>query len=265
MSKGKSPKNPERPNNEPVVTVPWKMPAELGLSVPRSVRFTGSGKFLVGAILVLAGGAIFSVVAIPAMNSRHLALRQQLDREGVAAEARVLKIGNADENGERQVRYEYDAGGRLYHGTETLPQWRVRELDGTVAVRYLASDPRRSWVVGGEPSLAPVAVIVILPLSLLAGASALWLHLLRQRWILAEGRAVEARIISTQKVHRSDRKQTRVEYEFRTLSGATRRVKVFQHEGKPALGSTATLLYDRENPNRVAVYPLSTVVVDRGL
>jgi hypothetical protein len=203
------------------------MPSELGLSIPRPVRFTAAGKFVIGMLLALIGGAVFSVAALLAMNSRNLAIEQQLDREGVQVEAQVIELKRAGEEGQRVARYRYYAGNRLYYGKATLPQRYARELHGAVSVRYLASDPSRSWVAGHEPHEAPVVLLAILPLILLPGALLLWLHLRGRRSILAEGRAVEARIISTQMADRSHQHQTRIEYEFQLLSGATRRVKSF--------------------------------------
>jgi hypothetical protein len=262
FSNGKSLKNPTPSNNAPA-HANWQMPAELGLSIPRPVRFTAAGRLLMGVLLALASGAVVSVPALLALNSRNLLIDQQLDREGVQVEAQVIELKSSGEEGRRLAFYRYDVGGRVYRGKTNLRQRDARKLQGTVPIRYFASDPSRSWVAGYEPREVPLVLIAIHPSALLTGALLLWLHLRGQRSILEEGRAVEARVISTQSVHRSHQRQNRIEYEFQLLSGATRRVKVFQHDRKLAPGSTATLLYDRENPKRVAIYPMSTVAVDR--
>src|SRR5690348_16729112 len=93
ISKDNSSESPPRIGNKTPAIGPWKMPAELGLSIPRSVRFTAVGRVLVGIVLALVGGAIFSVLALLAMNSRTLALEQQLDQEGVQVEAQVVELG----------------------------------------------------------------------------------------------------------------------------------------------------------------------------
>jgi hypothetical protein len=107
-----------------------------------------------------------------------------------------------------------------------------------------------------------MALALVVPPVLSLGAWVLWLLVRRQRRLVEEGRPAEARVISSKKQNAGHGNYFRLEYEFRTLSGSRRVVKKDSTKNL-AVGTSVTMLYDRDNPNRNAVYPLSMVRVKR--
>lgn len=129
-------------------------------------------------------------------------------------------------------------------------------------MRYLPDDPGKSWVVGYEPVGPPVVAMVMAPLTCAAmGLLILWM-LRRQLYLLAEGRAAHARVVEVKRVRHQEHKGYKVAYEFTALSGGLRRVRLDARR-RPEENATVTLVYDRENPRRAAVYPFPLVRVVR--
>jgi hypothetical protein len=131
-----------------------------------------------------------------------------------------------------------------------------------IEVRYLPGDPRNEWVPGYEQGGVPFWVaFVVSPVPALS-AWPIFYVLRRQRRLLMEGRPAEARAIGSKKIHNGHAYVYRVEYEFRTLSGARKFRKIDSSKEVP-VGRAVTVIYDRDNPDRSAVYPLSLVRVAR--
>jgi hypothetical protein len=104
------------------------------------------------------------------------------------------------------------------------------------------------------------APVLLLPLTLLAGAGGLVWIVRRQRSLLAEGRLAQATVTAIKKVdHGEHGKHWRVDYEFRTLSGARKTGHFNARKNPPARGAKVLVIYDRERPSRSTRYPLSFV------
>ena len=111
-----------------------------------------------------------------------------------------------------------------------------------------------------EPGGPPVAVVALIPVGLaIGGLCTIWL-VRRQRALLEDGRAAQARIVEVKRVRHNEHHGYKVQYEFKALSGVTTRVSL-EASGSPQKAEWSTLLYDRENPKRCAVYPLPLVRV----
>jgi hypothetical protein len=66
-----------------------------------------------------------------------------------------------------------------------------------------------------------------------------------------------ARVTEVRKRSGGEEKTWRVHYEWKLLTGAARSARVDQAKRPPAPGEFVPLLYDRENPKRHALYPMS--------
>lgn len=230
---------------------------------PRPVRLTGAGMVvallatLFAATAPIAGFALFSV----AQTQRQL--RQRIESESVTATANVVSLSRTrGDNPKYVVQYEYEAGGQRHYGRAAIRRaaWNQLKAGSAVEVRYLPSEPGRSWLAGYEPKPLP---LWLPPLATLAGivvSAILWAQIRRQQTLLAEGRLAEARVLEVKRSGRGQGTQSwNVRYEFRTLSG-TRVVGRSDAGGNPPdVGSSVRVLYDPDNPGRNALYPLSLV------
>jgi MYXO-CTERM domain-containing protein len=243
----------------PAAAGEWSEPPELRRHVPRQLGLSAGGKAAAVLVAALVTGGAAAGVALYTSAERNRALSEALETRGVAAEARVLETRRRDK-GRRLVIYGYTAQGREYSGRVTVPRGDRRALEpgSRLPVRYLPDDPRRAWPAGYDPSGPPVWTAAAAPAGFAALALVLAWSIRRQKWLLSMGRAVEGRVIGARKVHTRHGSSHTVEYEFRTLSGSVRRVKIAASGRKPpAPGTAVTLLYDPDNPSRAAVYPLS--------
>jgi hypothetical protein len=213
----------------------------------------------------LIAGAVALGVFLYTSGQRERARAVALAREGVTAEARVLRIGiTTDKDRLKFVVYQYAAAGRVYQGRTTL--WRREEkafeAGLSTTVRYLPGEPEKSWLAGHGPAGPPAWVALVAPLLLLAPALGLALMVRKQRWLLAEGSSAQGRVVSYKKFHAQHSSGYHVYYEFRVPSGATQKVRQDSSKKPPAPGTAVTILYDPDVPKRAAKYPLSLVRVD---
>jgi hypothetical protein len=83
----------------------------------------------------------------------------------------------------------------------------------------------------------------------------------RQATLLRDGRAALARITNTKKRNLGDHSTWRIDYEWRVLSGAVRSGRHDSGKNPAPVGALIPIVYDRENPQRHAPYPMSLVRV----
>ena len=261
---------------------PSRLPPELLGSVPRDVRLTSGGVAVVVTAIALASGALVSAIVMSVVSAQSESERQLRQRDGVTADAEVVQIAVArgeesrrtvspeavkitverDEERRRTVTYRYDVDGRRYTGTARLRESDRRDLKtgDPIQIGYLASRPQTNWLTGYERRSFPIWTIPLVTLSLLLAAAAVARSVRRQWILLSEGRAAQARVISTKKVHR-DHKRTafRVSYEFQTLSGAKQTSRCEVGKTPPAIGTVIPIVYHRDKPQWSAAYPLQLV------
>jgi hypothetical protein len=242
---------------------PSRLPPELLGSVPRDVRLTSGGVAVVVTAIVLAIGALVSAIVMVVVYARSESERQLREQDSVTAGAEVVRIAVArGEEQRRTVTYRYDVDGRRYTGTARLRESDRRDLKtgDPIQIGYLASRPQTNWLTGYERRGFPIWTIPIVSLSLLLAAAAVARSVRRQWILLSEGRAAQARVISTKKVHR-DHKRTafRVSYEFQTLSGAKQTSRCEVGKTPPPIGTQIPIVYHRDKPQWSAAYPLQLV------
>jgi hypothetical protein len=237
------------------------LPVELMRSPPRPVRLSGVGVFVAFLAVALLAAAVFGAAWLPGVAARQAERRAQFERDAVAGQAEITAIGpRRGKQGERTVTYRFTAGGREYTGRARLQrrQWRDLAPGARVPVRYLEGDPSISYPLGRGPRAFPLWAVplAVLPLAFLAALSGISIR--NQRGLLMEGRPAAARVTAS----RRHGKQHRMQYEFRRLSGA-KITGTFDASKPLPPGATVTVVYDRENPRRVARYPLSLVRILR--
>ena len=235
-------------------------PMELSISTPRDVRLSVVGRLVTGLALLLTVATLPVFMLLLAKREQTHRLGQQFERESVQVEAHVLTVGRrSGDEGERKVTYRYQArDGHVYDGQVRLKRRERPELKAgdSLAVRYLDA---RSWAEGRAPERMPDPVM-LLPLTLLMGAGGLVYIVRRQRSLLAEGRLAEGTVTGVKKVdHGEHGKHWRVDYEFRTLSGARKTGHFDARKNPPAPGAKVPVIYDRERPSRSTRYPLTFV------
>jgi hypothetical protein len=227
------------------------------------VRYSAKGAALYALGVLLLVSSVGAGVGLWLAADRAATRRLERERDSVAATASVLETGRArGENRRRYLVYRYEVNGTEYRGRVTLRQRdrRFAEVGSPLEIRYLPRDPRNEWVPGYEPDGVPVWVAFVVPPVLSLSSWPIFCALRRQRRLLMEGRPAEARAIGSKKIHNGHAYVYRVEYEFRTLSGARKVKKVDSSKDVP-VGRGVTVIYDRDDPARSAVYPMSLVCV----
>jgi hypothetical protein len=238
------------------------IPYELRRQAPREVELTGAGKTVVVFMAALLLGAVALGVFLYALRNRELARDAELDARGVTVQARVIDKGiTAGKAQRRFVVFRYSVQGRLYERRVTFPRSDKRpvEIGSDVEIRYMPLEPGESWLAGYGPEGPPLVIVFLIP-AILAGCCFLTSYTLRrQRRLLSEGRAAIGTVTEWKGFRRGRQSGYAVEYEFRLLSGATQRSKVETRKKPPEAGATATILYDPDNPKKIAVYPMQMV------
>ena len=239
------------------------MPRELDRYLPREVQWSPAGWVLV----VLSFALLIAAVATPAVlwnfGEQSAAQIGRLQTEGIRANAVVFETGWArgEQPRRRFIRYRYEVGGRSYTRVQRLRPRESRSIGDLVTIRYLPGTPEAAWVVGYEPRIVPEWLGLLLGVVFLFPILPLRYVLRRQSRLLSEGRAAEARVMQSKKVSGGESSHYRVDYEFRVLSGATRRVTWNTSKRPPDTGSARTILYDPDDPTKAAIYPLALVRV----
>jgi hypothetical protein len=231
-------------------------------SIPRDVRLTANGVAMLVLAVLFAAGAVAAGIGLSIAYARQRADRELLQRDGVAADAVVVRIAQTrGEHRRRIVTYRFAVDGSAYAGHVTLRERDRRPLavGSALGIRYLSSDPARSWMDGYEPDVLPPWVIPPSSLSLLLVAWLLARAVMRQRLLLSEGRLADARVVASKRVARQHHHGYRVTYEFRALSGAMVTAASETRRRPPEIGTRISVVYHREDPRWNAVYPLSLV------
>ncbi len=236
------------------------LPPELLRATPRPVRLSAGGvavSALAAALLAAAAAGVFWLLPLSARQAQR---RAEFDRQAVTGEAEILAIGpRRGKQSDRRVAYRFTVAGRVYSGRATLRRGELRGLEpgSHRPVRYLPADPSVNYLGRGPGVLPPWAVpLIVVPLGV--AAAALFWSVRKERRLLSEGRAAVARVTASRRAHHGRR---RIEYRYRTLSGAL--VSASSEIRGRAVPDYVTILYDRERPRRAAPYPLALVRIGR--
>lgn len=235
----------------------WTVPPELSGMIPRDVQLSPAGRTLAALVAALIMAALVAAIAmsVAAATAAERGPRASVD-------ARALRVERTrGERPRRIVSYTFSIDGRTYGGRTTLRERDHRDVfQGTLLpVEYVVSNPGVNWIRGYERGGLPVWLIPLVSISLLAAAGGI-ARLLRRSWVLlSEGRAVQARVLSQRKVRRDKHPAYEITSEFRDLSGARHTMRYDVLKAPPAVGSTLTVVYHRDDPRWHAVYPLQLV------
>jgi hypothetical protein len=240
---------------------PDRIPAELLRSIPRDVRLTATGRFVVVIANAMVAGALLSGILLGVLASRDRDRSRLLEAEAISTQADVIEVQRTGSGSDsrRRIGYRFTADGRTYSGRASLRNRESRNLrrGSVVEIHYLSSNPERNWIARRPPRGVPIWAGPVVSASCALLAFALWWTLRKQRRLLAEGRAALARVTETKRVQTGNHRVHRVGYEFHLLSGASRTGSFDQAKNPPPLGSTLTILYFPDDPRRQARYPLS--------
>ncbi len=243
----------------------WRAPSELARSTPRSVCLTWRGILVTCLAVLLVGGGIALGAWLYLQAGRGNTLARRMAAEGVVTSGVVTDVGPPrGEERRHKVYYRYEVDGRTYNSNTTVGSGRVGNLRAghSVAVRYLRTEPARSWMVRHEPSPTPnwtplVGVGLWLP------AVLIFLQIRRQRSLLAEGRVALGSVTGVRWVSSQHGGHYRISYQFQAAGGETYKGG-FQSSKKKfgATGTPLTILYDQDNPKRNGPYPMQFVKIE---
>ena len=237
-------------------------------SPPRSARLSAPGVVLVAACAALIVGSLVGATTLYGHAVTSAWQSSLFASEAVPIEARVFRLQRRGGGEDRRTiaHYEYTVGGSDYRDSAEL---RGRDRDvysvgSQIRIRYLPDDPSASWIEGRGPRLFPVWPAYVIPAVAIFGVAVILAVIRRQRDLLIYGRSALATIRHVDKKRSDHGSYWRVEYEWRLLSGATRKAH-YNHGGKahPAIGTTLPILYDRDNPRRQRRYPFPLVRLGR--
>jgi hypothetical protein len=241
------------------------LPPELLRSAPRPVGLTPAGVALVFVALAALAGSVAAAVGLSAVAKRDAERARLLPSEARTTAATVTRVRRRGNEGQVTFDYRYVAEGH-----ERTGRGKVRKRDPLAAriaegdsltVRYLASEPGRSWLDGHQPKRFPFWLPAAAAAMLAIGPAVIATILRRQHELLENGRAALAQVTATKKVRHSHGGTSRVEYEWNLLSGARARSRYDTDRKAPAVGSVVPIVYDPDQPRRSALYPLRLVRV----
>jgi hypothetical protein len=224
------------------------------------VRLTGLGWFVAVLGMLLLAGAPVAGFWLHATAVRGRTLRETIDKEAVAVTAMVSDLTRTRGKNQRYyVNYKYAAAGQLHEGRASVSRssWEKLRVGGSLTIRYLPSEPGRSWLRGYEP--VPFWAGPVVALSMAVIGIFPWYALRRQWMLLAEGRPAQAQVTVSKKVRHQHGAHYQVSYEFRLMSGATRTGRYDSQKSPPASGTTIQVVYNPDRPEHSMPYPLALV------
>jgi len=240
----------------------WKAPDGLGYSGLRPVRLSGAGYALsVLAAFFVIGGLVLGVF-LWNQSRRQSTETLRLRNEGVLAQATVVRLWKSgDKDNTPWVSYRFEVDGQVVTGSTQAPRkkWSAMHTGDTIPVRYLPANPAINHPEGWTRHVTPVLVVVLVPAMFMGFAVLFGVILTRQSRLLSEGRPAPGVVV---KVRRTDKAVT-ISYEFRVMSGATRKGRSsLSGKNVPGEGSVVCVIYDPDNPRRNGLYPFSLVRLD---
>ena len=244
----------------------FSLPPELVRSAPRDVALTRGGRALIAVAGLLAAAAVIAGIALYLEAQRQFNAERDLDRRGVDVAAVVDRLWRKDDDGKpAYAAFHFAANGARIDGQSRmqLSAWRELTIGSTVPVRYLPDNPRAFVVNGARRGRMPLAIPYVVA-GALAGCALLCLvPVRRQRALLSEGRPAAAVVTKVRK-HQGAKGASYREmfYEFPVLAGSKATGKAVATS--PAdVGSTITVVYHPEQPERNRPYPFSLATLDR--
>ena len=241
----------------------WKAPDGLGYSGLRPVRLSAAGYAMLAFSAIFVIGGLVLGVFLWNQSRRESADRLRLENEGVRAQATVVRLWKSgDKESTPRLRYRFEVEGQVVTGSARVPRkvWSALHTGDTISVRYIPANPAINHPEAWSHSVTPAFLAALVPAMFLGFAALFGVIITRQSRLLSEGRPAPGVVI---KARRTD-KAVSVTYEFRVLSGATRKGRS-SASGKnvPAVGSVVCVIYDPDNPRRNGLYPFSLVRLEK--
>jgi len=215
---------------------------------------------VIGAVMLAC-----SLVLALFLNSRAIRERdeqQHLRSEGRETTAVITRVWRSGKDGaDHMVAYRFSVAEEETQGRSSAPAriWRGLEAGGTLAVRYVPSNPKVNHPVEWKAEILPRWLPFVLMPPFWIPAAIFTVAIRTQTRLLAEGRPAQGTITG---VKRRDKAMV-LTYEFHVLSGALVKGKSNAGRRPPLIGSEVCVLYDPENPRRNALYPLQLVRLQR--
>lgn len=243
----------------------WRTPPELDQPLPRRVRLTGTGtiRCVFAAVCIAFGVGIASHAVRDELRreAANAALARSLAADGRETEATVTRLSTSLGH---LVGYDYIVDGRSFSRGAfiTAEHWQSLQVGSPLAIRFLPSDPQKSYPESDSPTSETHWSMVLL----LAGMALFFMFsfayiqispVLRGRRILASGRPARG-VVTRCGVSQGRGGGYVVNYDFSIPDGSQCQGRKHS-DSQLAEGSVITVLYDPDNPRRNARYPMQTV------
>ncbi len=234
--------------------------------MPRRIRLNGTGIMY----CVLASASIAFGVGLTAnafldelrRETANESLTRRLAVEGRETEATVTSLRTGMGH---VVSFTYIVGNRSYERSAFIASehWQSLQVGSPLAIRFLLPDPTQAYPDADPPNsqshwsiVLPTAGMILL--FMLGFATVFLSSVLPERRLLARGSPAQGTVTRCKEGSRGRSSGYYLYYDFSLTEGSRRQGKVFR--GQPmAEGSAVTVLYDRNQPRRNALYPLDTV------
>jgi hypothetical protein len=244
----------------------WRTPPELDQPLPRPVRLTGTAAFrcVIAAACIAFGVNIASRAIHDELRreAENTALARSLATDGHETEATVTRLSTTLGH---LVGYSYTVDGHNYSRGAfiTAEHWQSLQVGSPLAIRYLPSDPQKSYPESDSPDSQThwLAVLPIAGMALFFMFSFAYLQLspvLRGRRLLARGRPAQGVVTQCKAGSQGRSNGYFLNYEFQLPDGSSCKGKKFS-SSQLAEKSSVTVLYLPERPQRNTLYPMETV------
>ena len=247
---------------EPNVSFPenWSPPPELARALPREVRRSGRGTFLVVMALVFLIAAIPLVLVVRNAAAQESARAESLRKEGREATGEIVRLWNTGKSSTPMVTYAFTAGGRRFRGESSVPGrfWDGLQRAGFLPIQFLPADPNINHPLAWQEDLPPAWLPFALPAILMGCALALLASHRREAALAAVGLATAGVVTRCHRVKGG----WSARYWFRTREGAIMKGSSLTKRAQE-IGATVCILYLPENPRRNQIYPLRFYKVER--
>ena len=237
----------------------WMPPSGLARGGPRDVKLSVSGIAVGILACLLVLGSIAAAVGLTRVSSRGTAENLELAASGVETQAVVTRQWRTSngENTELRVAYEFTYEGRAYRSSVRAPRsiWARLTVGSPLSIRFVPAHPALNHPSGWRRDELPRWLPAMVAVGLLLPALLLLFMLRRQIQLLSDGRAAPGVVIG----HRRVKGGQVLRYEFALMGGGVAKGSGGHSRRPPAVGSTITVVYDRDNPKRNAPYPFDMV------
>jgi hypothetical protein len=226
---------------------------------PREVRLTAGGWALLALAAVLVVGGVAGGIALHLKAARDADVSRDFQERALDTTGVVTRKWRARDGDDRPrwVAYDFSANGRVFRGEARASRalWERLEPGSPVPARFDPDRPERHFPWGRRPGTTPPVLAYFVGLAGLLAGGLVTIPVLRQRRLMAEGRAARATVTGKTKGEHG----TIIDYEFHVLSGGLVKGSTGAPSKPPEVGSTMWVVYATEDPRWSRPYPSSLV------